>query len=112
MSHPLSGKVNAATEQEVASRLGEFHKLRARGALCTELCEQLATEASHAFLSHYRTQGKYLRDAITLLSEISTLEEPRLRSRASGLPSRCWWSSSVILSIRNNVCCMTGSLPR
>ena len=62
----------------VAARLAEFRDLRARGALCTEVTEQLATEAASEFLTCYRKQGEYVRDAITLLAEISTLEDPCL----------------------------------
>ncbi|MBI1956405.1 MAG: hypothetical protein HYS38_08435, partial [Acidobacteria bacterium] len=68
----------AAIEQEMADRLAQFRALRARGALCTEATEQLATEAASSFLSHYQKHGETLRDAITLLAEIATLEEPCL----------------------------------
>lgn len=59
-------------------RLAEFRDLRGRGALCTEVTEQLANEAASEFLSSYRERGEYLGDAITLLAEISTLEDPCL----------------------------------
>lgn len=65
-------------ESQIAARLKEFRALRGRGALCTEVTEQLAAEAASAFLDHYQERGEYLRDAITLLAEISTLEEPCL----------------------------------
>ncbi|OFW06090.1 MAG: hypothetical protein A3G20_01900 [Acidobacteria bacterium RIFCSPLOWO2_12_FULL_59_11] len=68
----------AAIEQEMADRLAQFRALRARGALCTEATEQFAAEAASSFLSHYRKHGEILRDAITLLAEIATLEEPCL----------------------------------
>ena len=64
--------------REAASRLAEFRRLRARGALCTEVTDQLATGAAGAFLEHFTKRGEYLRDAITLLAEIATLEEPCL----------------------------------
>src|ERR1019366_3415154 len=59
-------------------RLAEFRELRARGALCTGVTEQLSTEAATAFLDRFESRGEYLGDAITLLAEISTLEEPCL----------------------------------
>ncbi|MBI3894777.1 MAG: hypothetical protein HY313_02485 [Acidobacteria bacterium] len=68
----------AAIQQEMADRLAQFRALRARGALCTEATEQLATEAVSSFLNHYQNYGEYLPDAITLLAEIATLEEPCL----------------------------------
>ena len=61
-------------EQRIALRFEEFRALRARGALCTEVTEQLAGEAASAFLSHYQERGEYLSDAIALLAEIATLE--------------------------------------
>ncbi|HLA41768.1 MAG TPA: hypothetical protein VJ417_17320, partial [Candidatus Glassbacteria bacterium] len=81
-SSPFKQSVSAA-EREAALRraefsLSEFMKLRARGALCREATEQLATEAASAFLAHFQDHGAYLADAITLLAEIATLEEPCL----------------------------------
>lgn len=78
MSSPLPTPDVSSAEQRIALRFEEFRSLRARGALCTEVTEQLASEAATAFLSHYRERGGYLRDAIALLAEISTLEEPCL----------------------------------
>ena len=69
---------SSSTQQQFAVRLAEFRALRARGALCTEVTEQLAAEAASVFLSHYRERGEYLSEAITLLAEIATLEEPCL----------------------------------
>ena len=69
---------SSSAGQRIALRLEEFRALSARGALCTEVTEQLAAEAASAFLSHYRERGEYLSDAIALLAEISTLDEPCL----------------------------------
>lgn len=73
-----SAPARSSSAEQIAARLEEFRALRARGALCTEVTEQLAAEAATAFLDHYRQRGEYVRDAITLLAEISTLEEPCL----------------------------------
>lgn len=78
MNSSPSQQTALAAEREAALRLAEFRKLRARGALCAEATEQLATEAAQAFLAHFRHHEKYLADAITLLAEIATLEEPCL----------------------------------
>ena len=75
-SVPDSGRSSAA--QSMAARLAEFRALCARGALCTEVTEQLANEAASEFLSSYSERGEYLGDAIALLAEISTLEDPCL----------------------------------
>ena len=74
----MSGHHPPQIKMQTADRLAEFRALRARGALCTEVTEQLANEAASEFLSCYRDRGEYLGDAITLLAEISTLEEPCL----------------------------------
>jgi ADP-heptose:LPS heptosyltransferase len=63
---------------DASARLKEFRALRGRGALCTTVTEQLATEAATGFMEAFETKGEYLSDAITLLAEISTLEEPCL----------------------------------
>jgi ADP-heptose:LPS heptosyltransferase len=75
MTDPSPPKVTTEAQREAAARLEEFRKLRERGALCTSVTEQLATEAATRFLDGYRDSGEYLGDAITLLSEIATLEE-------------------------------------
>ena len=76
VSKPVISKSEPA--REAAARLKEFHELGARGALCTEASERLAIAAAENFLAHYRATGEYLSDAITLLAEIATLEEPCL----------------------------------
>ncbi len=80
MKNPPPSKVHvkATPEQEAASRLAEFRKLHERGALNAEVTEKFATEAAAAFLSQPRERDAYLKDAIALLAEISTLEEPSL----------------------------------
>lgn len=74
MSSPPPNSQSAAADR-IVRRLEEFRGLRARGALSTEVTGPLAQEAASAFLSHYQERGEYLRDAITLLAEIATLEE-------------------------------------
>ncbi len=61
-----------------AKRLAEFRRLRAHGALCGAVTEQMATESAQLFLEQARSTGEYLADAVTLLAEIGTLEEPCL----------------------------------
>ena len=73
---PDPGRATAA--ERMAERLEQFRALRARGALYTEVTEQLATEAASDFLTHYRERSEYLGNAVALLAEIATLEEPCL----------------------------------
>lgn len=63
---------------DAAQRLAEFRELRGRGALCTAVTEQMAGDAAEQFLERALGCGEYLRDAITLVTEIATLEEPCL----------------------------------
>jgi ADP-heptose:LPS heptosyltransferase len=63
---------------DAASRLAEFRELRAHGALSTAVTERLAMEAASAFFDRFERRGEYLADSITLLAEISTLEEASL----------------------------------
>ncbi|MBI4464705.1 MAG: hypothetical protein HY647_08390 [Acidobacteria bacterium] len=78
MNPLLSQQSVEAAEREAELRLAEFQQLRARSALCASATEQLATEAAANFLTHFRDHGAYLADAITLLAEIATMEEPCL----------------------------------
>ena len=59
-------------------RLSEFRQLRARGALCTVVTGEFAMEAAAALLEQFTGRREYARDAVTLLAEIATLEEPCL----------------------------------
>ncbi len=78
MKETVHNRYLSRADRQIAARLDEFRELRARGALCAEVTEQLAQEAASTFLNHYQEHGEYLRDAITLLAEIATLEEPCL----------------------------------
>ena len=74
---------SALREYDDAARLEEFHKLRLRGALTTAMTENFSMEAAAAFLETFDNRGEYLSDAITLLAEVSTLEEPNLAEPGS-----------------------------
>ena len=77
MIPPLHHAATPAAARE-AKRLAEFRELRARGALCTTVTEQMAMDAAEGFLEAAQATGEYLADAVTLLAEIGTLEEPCL----------------------------------
>ncbi|OFV99330.1 MAG: hypothetical protein A3F68_06885 [Acidobacteria bacterium RIFCSPLOWO2_12_FULL_54_10] len=64
--------------QNFAQRLAEFRVLRGRGALCTAVTEPLALKAAEIILNQFQQFGNYPRVAVTLLTEISTLEDPCL----------------------------------
>lgn len=61
-------------KEEIFLSLAEFRRLRAQQELNPEITGRLSVQASSAFLSYYLTTGEYLREAITLLCEIATLE--------------------------------------
>ncbi len=69
---------SGTVDYNAAMRLAQFRELRARGALCSAVTDQLSTEAASAFLDCFENRGEYLADAITMLAEIATLEEPCL----------------------------------
>jgi ADP-heptose:LPS heptosyltransferase len=70
------GPVSTARVRErAAARLAEFRELRSRGALCSAVTERFAAEASDALIGAWAAQT-YLEDAVTLMAEIATLDEP------------------------------------
>src|SRR5689334_10035349 len=62
--------------------LREFRDLRERGTLCAEGNELFANDAAEAFMAAFDNHGEYLSKAVTLLGEISTLEDPELAEPA------------------------------
>ncbi len=58
--------------------LAEFRRLRAEGRLTAEATERLSGRAASDFMAHYHRTGGYLREAITLLCEIATLDDHSL----------------------------------
>ena len=64
--------------QDAATHLKEFRELRDLERLCAEGNEQFAGNAVETFLTCFHEHGEYLTNAITLLAEISTLEDAAL----------------------------------
>ena len=58
--------------------LVEFRRLQQTRSLTLELVTRLASEAATAFLKQHATSGHYLRDAVTLLCELTSLDDPGL----------------------------------
>ena len=58
--------------------LVEFRRLQQARSLTPEVATRLASEAAAAFLKQHTASGYYLRDAITLLSELASLADPAL----------------------------------
>jgi ADP-heptose:LPS heptosyltransferase len=58
--------------------LVEFRRLQQARSLTPEVATRLASEAAAAFLKQHTASGYYLRDAVTLLSELASLEDPAL----------------------------------
>src|SRR5689334_4346593 len=67
--------------QDAASLLADFRTRRKKGALNAEQVEREASRAADWIIHYYREQGGILRDAVTLLCEI-TADENRELARA------------------------------
>ncbi|HKE03065.1 MAG TPA: hypothetical protein VKE91_03350, partial [Blastocatellia bacterium] len=66
---------------EAASLLADFRARRKKGSLGAEQIELVARRAADLIISAHRERGGYLRDAVTLLCEI-TADENREVARA------------------------------
>jgi ADP-heptose:LPS heptosyltransferase len=75
---PSCGTSDATALYDATRRLEEFRELRSRGTLERTSTERLATEAASAFFTRFEKRGEYLADAVTLLAEISALDDPSL----------------------------------
>jgi ADP-heptose:LPS heptosyltransferase len=58
--------------------LVEFRRLKQARSLTADVATRLASEAATAFLKQHTASGYYLRDAVTLLCELASLDEPVL----------------------------------
>jgi ADP-heptose:LPS heptosyltransferase len=66
--------------------LAKFYRLRDEQKLTREVVSDMAVQAAGSFLERYDASGIYLGEAIALLCELSTLEQPTLaRSGVQGL---------------------------
>jgi ADP-heptose:LPS heptosyltransferase len=64
--------------EDTALNLAELRKREAEGTLTVEAASRLALRASSDFIAYYRATGGYLRDAVTLLCELTALADRRL----------------------------------
>jgi hypothetical protein len=64
--------------QSAVVHLQEFRQLREQGRLCKEGNELFANDAVDCFFAAFRTHGEILENCITLLAEISTLDNDEL----------------------------------
>jgi ADP-heptose:LPS heptosyltransferase len=60
------------------AELAEFRRLRALHQLSAEAAARLATQAAHAFMERQTAAGEYLTDAVRLLCELASLDDPSL----------------------------------
>jgi ADP-heptose:LPS heptosyltransferase len=58
--------------------LVEFRRLKQARSLTPAVATRLASEAAAAFLKQHTATGHYLRDAVTLLCELASLDDPIL----------------------------------
>jgi ADP-heptose:LPS heptosyltransferase len=71
----------ARVDKAGADALAAFRRLQAAQGLTPDVATRLATEAATAFLEQHTASGDYLREAVTLLCEMASLDDQRL-SRA------------------------------
>ena len=70
-----------ASPREILNSLNplvEFRRLQRARSLTPEVATRLASAAAAAFLKQHTASGYYLRDAVTLLSELASLDDPAL----------------------------------
>ncbi|MGH8056922.1 MAG: hypothetical protein ACREOH_06740, partial [Candidatus Entotheonellia bacterium] len=78
---------------DLQATLAEFRRLERAGKLTPPLAMQLATTAAAAFLHAYADRGEYLGEAITLLCDMSMLDDPSISQAGlhSLFPSLIEW---------------------
>lgn len=69
---------SAPPSREVSAALAEFGRLQRARKLTPETAMRLAIEAATAFLERMDAAGGYARDAIALLCNLATLDDPSL----------------------------------
>jgi len=74
----LAGMSSARERNSVVDALAEFHRLREAQGLTPDVAIRLATEAAAAFLEQHKVSGHYLSEAVTLLYELASLDDPAL----------------------------------
>jgi ADP-heptose:LPS heptosyltransferase len=70
--------VVAREEIDMLDPLAEFHPLQETQGLTPEVATRLAAGAATVFLEQYKVSGHYLREAVTLLCELASLDDPAL----------------------------------
>jgi ADP-heptose:LPS heptosyltransferase len=74
----LAGRSSAREIKGAADVLAEFHRLREVQGLTPDVARHLATEAASAVLAQHQVSRYDLRDAVTLLCELASLDDPAL----------------------------------
>ena len=69
---------NPGKETSQVDLLTEFRRLRAAQRLTPDVATRLATEAATSFLRQHTASGHYLNEAVTLLCELASLDDPAL----------------------------------
>jgi ADP-heptose:LPS heptosyltransferase len=73
-----TGRSSAWERNTVVDALAEFHRLREARGLTPDVATRLATEAAAAVLGQDKASGHYLREAVTLLCALASLDDPAL----------------------------------
>jgi ADP-heptose:LPS heptosyltransferase len=73
-----TGVPSARDALNVVDALAEFRRLQEAQELTPNVAIRLATEAAAVFLQQHQASGQYLGDAVTLLCELASLDDPAL----------------------------------
>jgi ADP-heptose:LPS heptosyltransferase len=73
-----AGAADVSNAQPGLDGLAEFRRLRALHQLTSDVVARLATEAADAFLDQHMASGYFRSDAVTLLCELASQDDPIL----------------------------------
>ncbi|HSF33313.1 MAG TPA: glycosyltransferase family 9 protein [Candidatus Tectomicrobia bacterium] len=74
----MSTDIRPQTGTQVVNALARFRRLHETQGLTPEVATRLATEAAAAFVDQYTASEHYLGEAVTLLCELASLDDPAL----------------------------------
>jgi ADP-heptose:LPS heptosyltransferase len=74
----MSADIRLQTGTNVVDALARFRQLQEAQGLTPEVATRLATQAAIAFVEQYTASGHYLGEAVMLLCELASLDDPAL----------------------------------
>jgi ADP-heptose:LPS heptosyltransferase len=74
----MSADIRLQAETNTVDALARFRQLQEAQRLTPEMAVRLATEAAATFVEQHAAAGRYLSEAVTLLCELASLDDPAL----------------------------------